>query len=334
MYGRYSYYSRKNLEKDLNAALKNGGLVAEVMAKNGNYYKYFEKLSSARAAIRVAGPHINHPFIIAFVNKTLVPYYTVDKVASHHWWLKNNEMPKMFELLADLLTDNTKEYLVDFFVKNITNLYSYVKKTWIGLLLPWISKESDALEIIKKCHKSLLPTQMEILVNKLQDGEDNAEVKEIFEKSKVLKYSMVTKEQIDSNPELRKEFVRDVAKTITVAKKAKFDVELTIEDIKALAPMMRFDFLSKVLCNEIYFAGSKYYNNYSAADRLSRIDKRRKMLKLNKIKLPTISVEDMKELVFAATIKNHEQVSKFLTGYSAYLELLKNADNTKKSYSY
>jgi hypothetical protein len=197
-----------------------------------------------------------------------------------------------------------------------------------------VSKEADALEIIKKCHKSLLPTQMETLVNKLQDGEDNADVKEIFEKSKVLKYSMLTKEQIDSNPELRKEFIRDVAKTITVAKKAKFDVELSLEDIKALAPMMRFDFLSKVLYNETYFSGSKYYSGYSASDRLNRIDRRRKMLKLNKIKLPTISVEDMKELVFAATIKNHEEVSKFLTGYSAYLELLKDADNNKKSNYY
>lgn len=330
-YRRYSYYRRsKTLKTELSDAIKNGGGLSELMAKPGNDYKYFSKFTNAKMANKIADTTLRSPYGIKFINSNLVPYWTIDKVSATYWWGKSGDLPKILDIFSDVYTEDTKKNLVEYFIVNNKNMYSYIRKLWVSVILPWVEKESDALEIIKKCHKIISPSQMEALVNKLPDGENNPDIQKIIEKSKVLKYSMLSEQEINSNPELRKQFIKDVAKTISVAKKSKFDVKVTLDELKGLPSMTRFDFLSKALTYEIYYCRSKYWADRGSQYIYDAIRSRKKYLNYDKIQLPEITLDEMKELVFAATIKNHSKVSNFLEGYKKYLEVRKDVDKVKK----
>lgn len=330
----YYYYSRKNLKTDLNSAIKSGNIFTELKSKNGDNYKYFDKLSSAQTAIKIAGQQMDSPIFLSFVNDSLIDRWLFERPKQYGWWSQSSELPNLIELFSNKLFDKNKKKIVEFFLNNYSKFYSYIRKYWLSFIVPWITEEKDALEIITKCSKTLLPDQLEILTTKLSDGEENVEVKKVLEKHKVLKYSMMSETEINSNPELRKQFIKDVAKSVSIAKKAKFPVQITLDELKDLPPITRFDFLSKILTYEIYYSKSNYWRrNKTNQDIYLSIQNRKKALKYDNIKIPDLSAEEMKELVFAATIRHNESVAKFISGYEEYLKIVEDVNKTQKSES-
>jgi hypothetical protein len=222
-------------------------------------------------------------------------------------------------------TNEQKMEVVEYLIQHRDNFYAYAKKINGKIAAEFVADSNTAIRLFENYHRLLTPDALQLVLSKIENGIENDEVKKIIENSKTLAHLKYNAEEVKNKPEIKQALLKEIAYTETVAKKLDYALEVSLEDIKTLPPVLRFNFLQFAFRSEINFAlrifpGSYYHRKFknNLPDALSSC---RKKARLENLKVPEISPEEMKEMFFSIALAKNEEVQNWLKKYDKYLEV-------------
>jgi hypothetical protein len=198
-----------------------------------------------------------------------------------------------------------KERLIDMFTTYYVNFYSQCKKELAELAIKFVDNNDRKriLNIVRAFKHSMHVEDFEILMAKIPDGQEDLEVREILHDMNKFECVRYKEEELKNNQDKRIKLIHAIVKRPTVAENLPFTFCPTLDDIKALPPVTRFDFL-KILYAEKF--------TYPTTDKTLRL--------YDKIEDPRISMDQMKDLLFAICIDKNSQCSKWIEEYEDFLD--------------
>lgn len=246
--------------------------------------------------------------------KEIISYGTVSYENPHNYRYTN----LIYKSLAHLTAD-AKLQLVDLFLENHTNFTSLAKKE-LGALSNLFTNSGDAQipDVLRTFYRNLKPHDFEALVEKLPDKYDNPTVKDVLSKTKLFEYLKYNSESI-KDPKVKSELVKAIARTPTLTKRIGYRVEVTKENIKAIAPAMRFKFLQFAYKTEIFFSGYGYLFGETLKSRVAHEKKRRKT---DCLVMPAIPPEEIEEILFSVSLQKHADFLKWTKQYRRFYDAL------------
>lgn len=130
----------------------------------------------------------------------------------------------------------------------------------------------------------------------------------------------------------RVQLIKDISKQENSISYLKHNVNVSKEDIKAMPPMSRFNFLKWYY--EDHFVVAKVMHFSSVSSLKSQINSRKKGHGKDKIKLSKeLSYEEIEGMLFSAVIKKNSETTKFLNNLKKYTKLFdKNVVFVTKGY--
>ena len=238
--------------------------------------------------------------------------------------LHNDDYPKIIKSTMEALSPEAKDKLIDIFMANYDNFDSAARKRLSRLIVSWLAPNDPRnTKILSKFSRNLDQRDIFTLVAGIPDGLKNKEIQDLLKRRTILNYLTFNEESFKNDPKEHKRMIRTVAKTPSLISKLPFRMELTLEDIKGIAPAMRFKFLQAVLTSEIFYASY----NFTGNSLREHVQTQRHYDDLENIIMPEITSEQMKELLFSICIKKNDEFSRWIAQYESYIQKLNTPDD-------
>lgn len=233
------------------------------------------------------------------------------------------EYPRLIDLCASYITTEAKSKVLDIILKYQNNFTSNGRKSLSRSAVDFVSDEdSRAIEIFRTFYRILPKKSVDDLMTKIDGGMDHPEIKKVLKRTKRYQLYKYPEEETLNNHERRIELLKDLARTPSLIKKLEYDFHVTVDDIKEIAPAMRFKFLQFAFRKELY--ATKYASFYRPDSVKKDIENYRNRQKL---KMPLMSMEEIKDILFSVSISKNEEVVRWLGQYEKMLDF---ANGVKK----
>jgi len=234
--------------------------------------------------------------------------------------LHNAGIPRLVEMGKEWLSDNQKSIVVGTALQGYKNCYSYARKDWAKLCVEFVQKDDTrTLDILRAFYRILSTEDFDILISKTTDGMDNPMVADVLSKTKLFEYLKYSEEDVQNNKKKREKFVKAIAKTPTLIKRIPFTFHMTIEDINCIAPAMRFNFLQFAFKHELMAIRYGWSNSFGQMV-VNRAKVYKERAKEDKLVMPDITEEKMREILFSVCLKKHDEFSKWINNYRYYYD--------------
>lgn len=230
------------------------------------------------------------------------------------------ELPDLMKEHNDIILDKTKRKLIKkVSVDKLDNFYAYSKKEIVNLTSDWIEKEEDAVEIIQTHHRILESTTFNNLLSKIADGVKHENLKKLRESSP----TFLAKELMAldlNNPDERHRFINSIARSTSLTKYVDTsNLVLTLEDLKKLPSMRRFNFLCYLyqpLLGRLYRNG-RFAGFITAA----RVKEKLKKGKITRLPIQSFPRDDLKDLLFTVAVHKNELASAWWKRYEEFFDI-------------
>lgn len=264
-----------------------------------------------------------HVFMHAFMKYFIAGLDHGDNL--NRFWYYGTPEIKVFASAKKYLASKLQIVAVDTFYNNMQHFSGPAKKMILDQVVDVYRSDQQRLVQLVKEHATLLsPHTIKNIFNHLKDGENNPDIIKVINKSKKIRTALFTTEDLEDDDK-RFDLLRNIASTPTSLKYLRCPAEFSHEDIKKLAPVMRFKLL-KTLHGPKLRWGDKYYLNdsyYNTPTRIkSRVSNKEIKTGLNKIKIPDFTDEQLKELLFAVSLKKNMEVTTFLDKLDIYQQVI------------
>jgi hypothetical protein len=244
----------------------------------------------------------------------------------------NGEYPELFDFCSNLIDNDSKNKIIDSLLKNHDNFNSLGKKVIASVISKQIiANDIRAITILRLFYRNIKMNDFDILINKIPDGINNPDVKNILNKTKLFKYLQFDEIKFNSDPAARKEMIRLLAMTPTLTKRLSFNMMLSLNDLNLIAPAMRFKFIQYAFRHEarmLKFRGILDYN----AKQIKKIEHWIHLFKTgskeDKLSIAFIEEEDMKKLLFAVSLNKNEAYVNWISCYCKILDYIKVKNRT------
>lgn len=219
---------------------------------------------------------------------------------------------------VDILTDENKSKIFKFVLDNKSKFGNNDKKGIYKMLPKYATSYDERIRFLATCHRSLPIATFNQVVSELPLKEKDGNVKNILNKNNKLSICKFKEEDKD-NEKKRKALIRHLVKTPTSAKNMPFDITITHEDLKKVAPAMRFDFFEWYYNRMFYRIRNRvrWYRYYG----LQKND----ILKNHRIanlKIELIAPDKIRTLLFSVGMKKYEKVSKWMETYETFYDIM------------
>lgn len=243
--------------------------------------------------------------------------------------LHNKDFANMLAHAQAYLTEEAKSELVNIFVTNCKNFNPSAKKIMAGLATTFVKQEdAKALEVLSAFLRNLTAEGVGTLLKKIPNGLENPDVEKILKKTKMLGYLTFNEQDFNNNPKERERMVKAIGKTPTLIKRLPFEMKLTLDDLNNIAPAMRFDFVQFAFKYE-----HKYIRwGYTGTNLISRVSWWKQKDKSDKLVMPMLTVEQMKELLFSVCLKKNTEFAAWMEFYSKYTVAIATPDKLRQDY--
>ena len=254
------------------------------------------------------------------IGKTIIDLFETKASVKKSRGAHDHKYAELINMIKPYLTCTHKSVLVSLMLQYCNNFYPQTKKEFATLTTEFIDpKDSRAFDILRVFYRNIKSEDFDILISKITDGFDNPIVQNILNRTKLFENLKYNEEDI-KDPKERIKFIKTIAKTPTLVNRLKFDFHMTVDDIKNIAPAMRFNFLQYAFKHEI----ESSQRGWRVGRKLSQyIEKRKEHTKATKLVMPEMDIEIIKELLFAVCLKKHDEFSKWLNLYKLYRDCLK-----------
>lgn len=289
-----------------------------------NHSEYLSKISRFRETISSLPESVNgyQPFN-NFISRALINLleHSTSELRTNHWGNKvkhNSDSVYLVLKCQQFLTDDAKDKILNTFLDNNKNFQSYGRKIMSGLAADYVPNGDErAFRVLKNFYRILRKDDFTKLMSKIDGGFDNQLVQKILSKTKIYSLYYFNKDKVLSDHATKIKLLKELARTPSLVKKLDYDLKVSIKDIKEIAPAMRFGFLQFIFQNDM--RSIRYTSSYQTQYAQQRIkDNREKM----KLKMPNISTEEMKDILFSVCIRKNGEVNRWLTDYKKYLDIL------------
>lgn len=236
-------------------------------------------------------------------------------------WKNGNEIPKMIENNKLTMSEDTKQYLVDAVMGKLplVKFYPYARRLLLPNIISFIHDEHKAIQFLNKNHSLMDGNEVDKLLAIIPDGLDNHLL--TIGGAKVLRIRELR--QLDLNDsEERHKFINTIAQTPSMISKVGIKLDITHKDLERLPPARRFNFLQHLYeprLGHMWVRGSepRYYGNLY----LNRLKKAEGHARYKWFSIEDLSVDDMKHLLFAVSIRKNAVMKLWIERYEAYLNL-------------
>lgn len=224
-----------------------------------------------------------------------------------------NNKKKLFSSIQHakyLLNDEAKINISVCLLQNEQKFYNSCFHLMIQTVVQFVPQDEDmVIGIIKRFNGNINADDLNTLLNKIPNGENNNKIIDTLKKCKIYQI-LKQKEIIDEDPKTRINFFKFIGKMPSLIEKINFDIKMNIDDLHILPPVARFNFI-------------QYYFRYKVASLEYPVSRYNTQNANNsKVKLDFIGYDQMKELLFPVSIRKNIQVSDWLNKYSVYLKTL------------
>lgn len=290
------------------------GYAAHVISKIGSY---MSKKMMRQVFMKVTNENLRSKIATAALE--------FFKSKSKTYYNGGRDVPDVLKFLEIQYTDRQKTEIVNHIVASKNYFYTYAKKMNAQVAGEFAINSEQAVKVFETYHRLLTPETMKLLLGKIENGIENPDVKKIIDETNTLTHLKYNADEVQSNEDTKRELLKKIAYTGTIAKKLDFELDLTLDDIKTLPPVLRFEFMQFAFKSEIDFSmrifpwsyyHKKYKNNLPGA-----LLGCRKKAKLDNLKMPDITSEQMKEMFFSIALAKNEEVQNWLKKYEKYLEV-------------
>ena len=239
----------------------------------------------------------------------------------------NTEIAATLKLIEQYLAQEDKNTIIDALIKNGDLFYPYSKKVVIDVIADFVQKDDQRIfSALREFLRIIETDTLEKLLKKVEGGQDNQDIQAILSKTKVLSHLKYDEKEVRADAELRRKLIKEIANTQSIAKRIPFEVEVTLDDIKAIPPAARLSFLQFAYRPEVEMAwwamrSSYWYGKYSK-DIDNNINGVRAKAKLDNLKMPKIDKEEIKDLLFSVSLQKNEEMNKWIEKYFNYLDFV------------
>lgn len=199
-------------------------------------------------------------------------------------------------------------------LKDYTKIPSWQRIQFYRHISKVVETEKERIDLLNAFHEYISIKELKNQLSKIDGGFNNAKLSfKNKSKFKLLHYS--AKDLKTRKTKL--EITRLITKQNTLLKYLPCDIVLNKDDIEAMAPMARLDFLEWYYNEHINAAAAKNFsslNDMKKKIRYSRMNSNKTKVKLTK----DLKSEDIEKMLFATAIKKHERVSKFIEKFKEY----------------
>lgn len=252
---------------------------------------------------------INDYEIKDIVGKGFLNFISNLKCPSGYRRFYGQEVAKEIGACVNYFNKEDKPKIISKAVEKQDLFYPYAKKHLCSSLLGLASTDNEIILVLSSFYKVLNNKLLAQAIDSLTDGEKNKELRKILDKAKRFSVCKYSKDDL-SDKDKRIALIKDIGRTPTSTKNLRFDINITVDDLKHMAPVMRLKFLE--WCFDDLFRHMRYNYNYSW------VLKRIKAYKFNKIKIDLLSENDLRELLFTVGIKKNSRATKFIENYNKY----------------
>ncbi len=227
----------------------------------------------------------------------------------------NTDYPNLVFSASKWLDVLAKKNIISKFLNYYMNFNSAGKKRMASIATDFVdANDPIAINILKVFLRNIKPEDVKKLLEKIPNGVNNQDVQKIFEKTRMMEYLTFNESAFNNDPKERERIVKAIGRTPSLIKKLDFDIKLSLDDIKKIAPAMRFNFIQHIFKYETIYAGWGYHG-WTLSNQISWQKKRTREQHLI---MPDISPEEMKELLFSVCLKKNNEFSKWMDSYIKY----------------
>lgn len=190
--------------------------------------------------------------------------------------------------------------------------------------------DEKILEVFDKFSRTLSITDLKHIINNhipYLKPDLQKEINEAIKKMPLYQLMSIDVSSVSTNQKERIKLLKLFSKTPTMIKKIKTKVHFSEEDILALPPVGRFNFIRNYYGYEV--RSMKYYYNRTKDEMTKQVSKSKVRTGLYMLDLPNFDVEKMKELLFTVGIKKNKQLTSFIDGYEKYKNFTNQVEESK-----
>ena len=243
----------------------------------------------------------------------------------------NNKGKEPVELLVaanKFFEKQDREILKSPIINAIDGFYPYARKPLVSLIVSWLDKDEQgdddhARNLLKKNYRIMDAEAVEKVLDFVHEPDKDKAIQDIL--SKTPEYMLKRFSEMDlTKKENKKRFLNWIAEKPSYMKKITFDVELKAEDLRLLPSMRRFGFIKELFSPLIHISkydfkvpsSSSYYRRGSNPNAFDVFLEQAKANPwMNKIKMEFVEEDELKNLVFAASLRKNDDVSKWFDDY-------------------
>lgn len=257
----------------------------------------------------------------AFGDRLCQTFYTETAEKFKHNWgytrLHNADYLLFIYQAKTYLLEKHKEGLLTSFLSNWKNFSPAGKKQMAGLAGEFVpAQDPRTVDILRIFLRNLKVEDITSLIQKIPQGLENPNVKQIIKHTKTLEYLTFNEQAFVNDPKERERMVKAIGKTPSLSKRLPFKMVFTLADLNSIAPAMRFDFVQYALQYEIKYARW----GYTGANLLNRAKYRKERMHATNLEIALLTTEQMKELLFSVCLKKHAEFSTWMEFYTKYVD--------------
>lgn len=303
--------------KILNLLKKDENLFAEFTQvfppKNEHQIKSMYKCSQEFKSFDVAKELLS-PTVLKQINSILT---NKPKYGGH-----GKKLPKLLKRYEDMLSDEIKQRIVKKVSTPMKEFYPYAKRDLLDIAVKWIKDEDTTIKVIQQHYRIIDVDVLEQLLTNVSGGIEHESLKKVRETS--LPFLARELRKLDLNDgDQRHQVINTVAKTPSLLKQMDTRIHITLEDMQKLPPSRRFDFMRFIY--EPKFGNYSVYakNWWPRSITKARLKKANDHQRYKKITIDPISRDDVKNLLFAVSIRKNGEVKIWYDRYDEYLRKAK-----------
>lgn len=271
-------------------------------------------------AVRDMTKHVSDPKVIAEAVESEV-LTQVESILStkKKWGSHGRALAKLLGDYGDIISDKVKQKIVNRATGTLETFYPYAKKELLSVVIPWVKDEDSAIAILNAHHRNITTDDMDVLLGQITNGINHDGLKKIREHStSFLAHSFQKADFNDAD--VRRKFIKEFAKMPSLIRHvSNVSVTITLDDLKDIPPARRFDFL-QFLYQPLLGLYSLYSKNWWPRKVTKKnIEQARKNKLYTQISVEDVSLDDMKNLLFALSIRKNEMIQAWYRRYEQYL---------------
>ena len=233
--------------------------------------------------------------------------------------LHNYVFPNFILENESYINQETKDQIIEQILKYNKNFYSKEKKVLVEMIIRFSEDNNQNLVgALREFHRILSAQRFDELIQKIPQGLDNPDVKNILSKTRLYDYLKYSEESIKDEKEKIK-LTKAIAKTPTLIKRLPFKVNIEFDHLKEIAPATRFRFMQFAFKREL--DQSRYGWSFGEALK-TKISYSKNKNKEQNLIMPSINLEQMKELLFSVCLKKNAEFVRWIKLYELYLACL------------